>query len=72
MQDKIEEFLKIYKEVFYDDGTVRLCGRDKTRTLIQAANALDVDDFGREDVGFMNIENINNLYKRLVDKEYKE
>ena len=60
--------LKVYKEVFEEDGeTVKLCGREKCKELIQACMAIEpfrpTGFFGNPENGIMEKENITNLYK---------
>ena len=56
------EFLKKYNEVFNEDGTVKLCGREKCKNLIIACEVLSKNvtegHFGNAVTGMMNIKNI--------------
>lgn len=59
----IEEFKEQYNKVFNTDGTVKLCGREETKKLIELAKELKPDiDFGNESTGFLNVDNIKSVY----------
>lgn len=64
------EFLKRYTDVFNDDGTVKACGRDKcTLLLIECYKVEKNTYFGDVKNGFMNVENVLGLVKRLKEQE---
>lgn len=60
------EFKNLYNEVFDSDGNIKNCGRAKTKELIERAKSIKSGvDFGNLMTGFMNVDNIKNLYKEL-------
>lgn len=61
-------FLEKYSEVFDSNDNVIACGRVKCIELIREAKKIDKDtDYGSEDTGYMNVENMKNLYKHMID-----
>ena len=63
--------LELYKEVFEEDRkTVKLCGREKCKDLIQACMAIEpfrpAGFFGNVENGVMETENIRNLYELIL------
>ena len=52
--------IELYKKVFNEDGTQKLSGREACKELIKACqDACYQDiDFGNEETGMMNVENI--------------
>lgn len=63
------KFFEKYDDVFDEMGNVKACGRVKRRELIHEAKKLDSGtDFGSEDEGFMNIDNIKNLHDKLIEQ----
>lgn len=62
-----QDFLKVYSSVFNEDGSVKLCGREKCKDLIIACIVLSDNNtyFGDRETGMMNIENIQTLKKGL-------
>lgn len=56
------EIIKLYKEIFDSEGNVRAVGREKCKKLISLLSEANKDiDFGNEETGFMNVENIKNF-----------
>lgn len=52
-------FDELYNKVFDSDGSVRLCGRETCKKLIEAcSNAYPNVNFGDLESGCMNIDNI--------------
>lgn len=64
MKDK---FLKLYDEVFSEDGSIKACGRAVCKDLILESKKLDSScEYGNLLTGFMNIENIKRLHDSLM------
>lgn len=64
----MQEFEKTYNQVFDEHGNVKFCGRDVTRRLIHLCQQVDTNtDFGNQETGFMNVENIKRLRESLED-----
>lgn len=62
----MEKLKKLYDEVFYENGMIRFCGRDKCIALILAMEEKFPDvDFGNKGNGFLNINNIQEYYAKL-------
>lgn len=65
-----KDFLNKYDEVFNEDGSIKLCGREKCKDLIIAAMALsnnsNTNYFGNEKTGMMNVPNIQTLKNNLI------
>ncbi len=63
------EFLKKYNEVFNEDGSVKLCGREKCKDLIIACQVLSQTTsngyFGNAVTGMMNVKNIQKFKKDI-------
>lgn len=74
---KIENFKRIFNEVFDENQNITACGRQKCKELIAAANAvndIDVNDdtyYGDIETGRLKIEHVKSLYNRIntVHKE---
>lgn len=53
----IEEFLLCYEAVFYEDGSRKLCGREKCVQLIEMAEKIcpeaQPEEFGSKETGFI-------------------
>lgn len=63
-------FMKAYQMVFNERGETRNCGRNACIRLIKMCQELDPEtDYGNEGNGYMNIENIKALYKKIVDEQ---
>ena len=59
-------FFELYDMVFDEKGNIKACGREICKKLIEVSRNIDDKvDFGNLDTGFMNVENIKNLYKNL-------
>ncbi|MBQ8218386.1 MAG: hypothetical protein IJZ79_03680 [Bacilli bacterium] len=58
------EFRKKYREVFDDTGNIKACGRKKCIELIELAKKVQPGNYGDVKTGFINIDNINDLYNR--------
>lgn len=66
-KDDIEEFKKLYDEVFTENDMIKNCGRDKTSALIACCNKISSNsDFGSIDSGFLNVENIIRLHQNIT------
>ena len=63
MEDK---FMCLYKEVFNQDGEIMRCGRSKCKELIITARAIDNSRRYGDNNGFMNVNDIKALYRRLA------
>ena len=64
--DKNKELINVYNEVFDSDGNVMACGRKKCMELIRICQTIDnTMDYGDENTGFINIENIKNLHASM-------
>lgn len=60
----------LYEKCFDLDGSVKVCGRDSCKALIQACQEFQPGvDFGNADTGMMNVQNINQLMKSMNDGE---
>ena len=67
MED-IKDFMLKYEKVFDEHGNIRLCGRNACSDLIEACQRISSDKFvyyGNISTGFMEIDNIKNLYKEV-------
>ncbi len=87
MNKDILDFLHIYWSVFEEDGSIKLCGREKCKDLILCCNNIvknysdfkndfglmnvSEDYFGNLTSGMMNIEKIKEL-KGWLDKWVKQ
>lgn len=61
-----ERFCNVAHKVFNDDGTIRVCGRDSVRALIEAAESIDpTKDFGNKEIGRMNVDAVRNLLHEI-------
>jgi hypothetical protein len=61
-----ERFCDVAHKVFNDDGTIRVCGRDSVRVLIEAAESIDpTKDFGNKEIGRMNVDAVRNLLHEI-------
>lgn len=70
MGDNKENLLKLYNEVFYPDGAVKLCGRDKCRALmIACSNMSDGEKFGDIKTGIMDTKKIKNFVEQMLAEE---
>lgn len=53
----IEDFLSYYETVFNEDGSRKICGREKCIALIETAEQLcpdaDQDEFGSKETGYV-------------------
>lgn len=69
MIDK-NEFKEKYDAVFNENGSVKLCGREKCKDLVIACMVLSKNGtknyFGNPDTGMMNVENIQKFKKGLL------
>lgn len=64
-----ESFLELYKEVFNEDCSVKNCGRVSCQKLIKLAMQLEAHEdgyFGNDRTGMMNVEHIQELYKKNI------
>lgn len=63
-----KDFLKLYDDVFDEEGKVKAVGREHTKALIEACEQYSQDiDFGNKSTGFMNVENIKLLRNKLQE-----
>jgi len=61
-----ERFCDVAHKVFNNDGTIRVCGRDSVRELIEAAEMIDpTKDFGNKEIGRMNVDAVRNLLHEI-------
>ena len=61
-----ERFCDVAHKVFNDDGTIRVCGRDSVRALIEAAESIDsTKDFGNKEIGRMNVDAVRSLLHEI-------
>lgn len=66
---KLSIFKNKYNQVFDKNGNISPCGRSVTRELILICEELDSSgNFGNDETGFMEIENIQNLYDKYFSK----
>ena len=66
LRRSILTFLCLYSEVFEEDGTIKVCGREKCKSLIYYALCIrPYENFGNPETGWMNPANIIALYKEL-------
>lgn len=57
-----KHFCDVAHKVFNDDGTIRVCGRDSVRELIEVAESIDpTKDFGNKKIGRMNVDAVRSL-----------
>lgn len=64
----VGRFIELYKVVFDSEDNVTACGRERCQELILLANQLESDvDHGNAYTGFMNVENMRLLYKRVME-----
>lgn len=64
-----DSFLNLYKEIFNEDGSVKICGREKCRKLISLAIQMEKHEdgyFGNDRTGMMNTEKIQELYEKII------
>lgn len=61
-----DRFNTQYNRVFNSDKTVKLCGRGECKKLIDIASKNDESGYyGDINTGYMNIDNINELYTKI-------
>ena len=64
-----EKILKLYGMVFDENGEIRVCGREKCKSLIYACRNLDPNTyFGDTTYGFMEVDAIKDLWEKLNTK----
>lgn len=62
-----QNFLNVYGRCFNPDGTVKNCGRECTKQLIDVAGRIcPSGNYGNLANGMMNIPNISSLYNKIV------
>lgn len=62
-----KDFLKLYDDVFDEEGKVKAVGREHTKALIKACEQYSQEiDFGNKSTGFMNVDNIKLLRNKLL------
>jgi ABC-type tungstate transport system permease subunit len=65
----LKQIIEQYKIVFNEDGTVKNCGREECKKLIEILNKTFSDKiFGNEKTGFMNIANIHEAINSIIKK----
>ncbi|MFN2926559.1 hypothetical protein ACKX2L_06490 [Lachnospiraceae bacterium YH-ros2228] len=70
MTQNEKHFCDAAKKVFNEDGSIRVCGRDAVRSLIEAAEQVDpTRDFGNKEIGRMNADTVWNLLTEIEKKE---
>ena len=70
MNQNEQRFCDAAKKVFNEDGSIRVCGRDAVRSLIEAAEQVDpTRDFGDTEIGRMNVDTVWNLLTEIKQKE---
>lgn len=70
MNQNEERFCDAAKKVFNEDGSIRVCGRDAVRELMEAAERIDpTRDFGDQKIGRMNVDAVWNLLTKIEKKE---
>ena len=68
-----EKFTEQYNKVFNEDGSIKTCGRGECRKLISYAEKINNDiEYGDSETGFLNIENIKELYEEIINKDKNE
>lgn len=61
-----ERFCDVAHKVFNDEGTIRVCGRDSVRELIEAAESIDpTKNFGNKEIGRMNVDAVRSLLHEI-------
>lgn len=66
MDEFTNEFINAFKKCFNENLEQKACGREYTKKLIAAAQAVfPGTDYGNCSTGFMNVKNIVNLYNRI-------
>ncbi len=69
MDNKIKAFMEQYNKVFDVDGSVKPCGREECKNLINMCKIeLPSEDFGNPMTGMMNVENIQKFRKKILLK----
>lgn len=62
-----KDLLKLYDDVFDEEGKVKAVGREHTKALIEACEQYSKEiDFGNKSTGFMNVDNIKLLRNKLL------
>ena len=62
----VNKFNTQYKKVFNEDGTVKACGRNECKKLIDIASKnKEFMPYGDDYTGRMNIDNMNKLYNSI-------
>lgn len=63
-----ENFLELYEEVFYNDGQIKNCGREKCSKLILMADKIEPSvSHGDAGTGFVNIRAMKSLREEFVN-----
>ncbi len=66
IEDKFEQE---FKKVFTDNNTVKACGREECKKIIEIAKEIDNERYyGSIETGLMNTDNIVKLHERIMDK----
>lgn len=64
-----KRFCDVAHKVFNNDGTIRVCGRDSVRALIEVAESIDpTKDFGNKEIGRMNVDTVRELLAEVEKK----
>jgi hypothetical protein len=71
LEDISRKFIVQYFEVFNEDGSVKLCGRENCKKLIALADQLDdSESHGNIENGNMNIESIKSVHERVIRGDF--
>lgn len=63
----VQDFVKQYAVCFDSVGSVKVCGRDECKKLIDLAMSVDSTlCYGDIENGFMHVGNMQSLYERLT------
>lgn len=67
-EEQQDELFKLYTDVFNTDGSVKVCGREKCKTLIKyLSNLVPGIGFGNRETGFMCISNVQKYTKKILN-----
>lgn len=64
------QFIEQFNQVFNEDSTIKTCGREKCKSLINIADTIEPEiSHGCKDSGMLNIESLIALKNKLTYKE---
>lgn len=66
--DNEKKFVALYEKIFDKEGKIQNCGRECCKEIISLACIIDNrndDMYGNEHTGFMNVKNLQKLYKQI-------